>query len=89
MTTPKQVNFKLRLRNELGREVLRLTYWVDYFFLKKNPSSKILSRESLFYIFFFNFIIQYLVDFEPVSIIYFDLFFMRLPQSLTNILIFY
>jgi hypothetical protein len=44
--------------------------------------------ESFFTLFFFNFILQYLVDFELVFIICFGLFYMRLPQSQTNISVF-
>jgi hypothetical protein len=52
-----------------------------FLFLKRIPSSLFFIQLNLFWLFFINVIFQYLIDFELVFIICFDLFFMRLSLS--------
>ena len=55
------------------------------FFFKKFHLSIFFLIESFFTVFFFNFIFQYLIDFELVFIICFGLFSMRSSQPQINI----
>jgi hypothetical protein len=59
------------------------------------PTSLIFFLKKIYYltlifisVFLYNFIIQYLINFELIFIIYFYFIFMRLSQSQTNVLTF-
>jgi len=69
----------LGLDKELGQEILKLIRLVELFFYKK-------IHLSIFFL--FNLINQDLIDFELIFIIYSGLFFIKLSQFQTNILIF-